>query len=61
MAQDTSLINGASSESLGPYTDGFFALVGGLVLGFYFNWQMSLVCLALTPFLVVGQYVGMEF
>lgn len=38
MAQDTAQINGASAESLGPYTDGFFALFGGLIIGFYFCW-----------------------
>lgn len=61
MASDTSLINGASSESLGPYSDAFFALFGGLVMGFYYCWQMSLICLGLTPFMSLGQYVGMEF
>lgn len=38
MAQDTSLINGASSESLGPYTESLFAVVGGLIIGFVFSW-----------------------
>jgi len=38
MAQDTSLINGAASESLGPYTETIFALGGGLGIGFYFCW-----------------------
>jgi hypothetical protein len=38
MAQDTSLINGASAESLGPYSDGFFSLFGGLAIGFYYSW-----------------------
>lgn len=38
MAQDTALINGAASESLGPYTESFFALGGGLAIGFYFCW-----------------------
>lgn len=38
MASDTSLINGASSESLGPYSDAFFAMFGGLILGFYYSW-----------------------
>jgi len=61
MASDTSLINGASSESLGPYTEGFFALFGGIALGVYFNWQMSLICLGMMPFLTAGQYIGMEF
>lgn len=61
MASDTALINGASSESLGPYSDGFFALFGGLLMGFYYCWQMSLICLGLTPFMTLGQYIGMEF
>jgi len=38
MAQDSSLINGVSTESLGPYTDAFFALFGGLAIGFYWCW-----------------------
>jgi ATP-binding cassette subfamily B (MDR/TAP) protein 1 len=61
MAQDTSIINGASSESLGPYFDGFSALFGGIAMGFYFNWQMSLILLGLTPFMIFAQYIGMEF
>lgn len=61
MAQETSLINGASSESLGPYTEAFFALIGGLVLGFIFCWQQSLVTLGMVPFMVFGNYIGMEF
>lgn len=38
MAADSALINGAASESLGPYVESFFALFGGLALGFYFCW-----------------------
>lgn len=58
MAEDTGLINGASTEMLDPYIDAIFSLFGGLGLGFYFCWQMSLVCLALTPIMTLGQYVG---
>jgi hypothetical protein len=38
MAADAAIINGAASEALGPYTEAFFALVGGLVMGFIFCW-----------------------
>lgn len=38
MAQESAIINGASSESLGPYTEAFFAIVGGVIIGFYFCW-----------------------
>lgn len=30
-------------------------------MGFYFCWQMSLICIGLTPFMTLGQYIGMEF
>lgn len=61
MAEDCGYINGAATESLGPYTDAFFAMVGGLSIGFYFCWQMSLICIGLTPFMAIGQYVGAAF
>lgn len=54
MASDTSLINGASTESLGPYSDAFFAMFGGIIMGFYLCWQMALICLGLTPFMTLG-------
>jgi ATP-binding cassette subfamily B (MDR/TAP) protein 1 len=38
MAQDTSLINGVSSESLGPQVESAFAMLVGVVIGFYFCW-----------------------
>lgn len=58
MAEDTGLINGASTESLDPYIDSLFSLFGGLCLGFYYCWQMSLVCIGLTPLMTIGQFVG---
>ena len=38
MASDTSLVNGVSSESLGPVVEAVFSLTVGLVIGFYFCW-----------------------
>jgi len=61
MASETALINGAASESLGPYTESVFALFGGLAIGFYFCWQESLVTLACIPFIIAGQYLGFQF
>lgn len=54
MAQESAIINGASSESLGPYVEGAFAVIGGLVIGFYFCWQESLVTLGCIPLIVIG-------
>ena len=38
MAADTSLVNGVSSESLGPQIEGAFSMTAGLVIGFYYCW-----------------------
>lgn len=61
MAQDTSIINGVSTESLSPQLEGGLALVTGLVFGFVWCWQMSLVMLACTPILAIGGVLEMEF
>jgi ABC-type multidrug transport system fused ATPase/permease subunit len=61
LASEAALINGASSESLGPYTEAFFALFGGLIIGFYFCWQESLITLGFVPFMICGNMVAMEF
>jgi len=60
MASDTSIINGVSTESLGPYFEGIFALFGGLAIGFVKCWQMSCICLAMTPIMVLGNYLDMK-
>lgn len=38
MAQDTSLVNGVSSESLGPIIEAGFAMMIGCFIGFYYCW-----------------------
>jgi ATP-binding cassette subfamily B (MDR/TAP) protein 1 len=61
MASESALINGVASESLAPNVEALFALVGGLIIGFIFCWQESLITLGCVPFIVVGNFVGMEF
>lgn len=60
MAQDTSIINGVSSESLGPICEASFALLVGIIIAFYFCWQEALICLIISPFMVVGSAIAME-
>jgi len=38
MASDTSLVNGVSSEGLGPQVESMFAMLVGIVIGFYYCW-----------------------
>lgn len=60
LAADSAVINGVASEALGPYTEAFFATVGGIVIGFIFCWQESLITLGCVPFIIIGQVIGME-
>lgn len=60
MAQDTSIINGVSTESLGPSMEGAFALLVGLAVGFWACWQVALVALVVSPVLAVGSAIGMK-
>ena len=61
MAKDTSLVNGVSTESVGPIMEAGCALSAGLILGFAFCWQEAVVCLAVSPVMMIGNYLGMKF
>jgi ABC-type transport system involved in Fe-S cluster assembly fused permease/ATPase subunit len=41
--------------------EAFFAIVVGIAIGFSYNWQISLVCLACVPFMVVGSIMNIKF
>jgi ATP-binding cassette subfamily B (MDR/TAP) protein 1 len=60
MAQDTSVINGVSTESLAPQFEGIFALVIGLLIGFYACWEMALICLVMSPIMAIGNALGIK-
>jgi len=61
MASDTAIINGVGGESLGPQIEAFLSLASGLVIGFYYCWQESLVMLGITPVLAIGSVLEMQF
>jgi len=61
MAKDTSLVNGVSTESVGPVVEGVCAIGAGLAFGFYFCWQESVICLVVSPVMIIGNYLGMQF
>lgn len=54
MATDTTLVNGVSSESLGPQFESGFAMLTGMGIGFYYCWQMSVVMIVTCPFMIIG-------
>lgn len=61
MATETAVINGVSTESIGPQVEGLMALCVGLGLGFWACWQEALVCLIVSPIMVFGNILGMKF
>ena len=38
-----------------------FAVFGGIAIGFYFNWKVSLVCLGCVPFMIIGGAMNAKF
>ena len=38
LSSDTALINGVSSESLGPIVEASFAMITGIAIAFYYSW-----------------------
>jgi len=54
MASDTSLINGVSTESLGPSLESYSSMAIGLIIGFVYCWQESVVCLCVSPIMIVA-------
>jgi ATP-binding cassette subfamily B (MDR/TAP) protein 1 len=60
MASDTAVINGVSSESLGPQVEGSCALLTGMFIGFYYCWQQSVIMVFVAPFMAIGQLVQIK-
>lgn len=54
MAEDTSIVNGVSTESLATILESFFAIIVGVGIGFYYCWQLSCACLILMPFMGIS-------
>jgi hypothetical protein len=56
MSEDSAILNGVGTESIGPALEGGFALLTGIVVGFALCWQEAVVCFLVCPFLVAGNY-----
>ena len=58
LASEAQQLNGASTEGLALILESLFSVCCGIVLGFIFNWRLSLVALALVPFMMSGGYIS---
>ncbi len=61
MASDVQTLNGVSAEGLAASLEAMFGLLSGVVIGFIFNWKISLVCLACVPFMTFANIMNIKF
>ena len=54
LAQEAQKLNGCASEGLATQVQASGSLILALVIGFFFNWETTLVCLGCVPFLILG-------
>lgn len=54
LSEDITNLNGLTTETIGTVVESLFSLLGGIAAAAYYEWRMALVCLALTPFTVMG-------
>ena len=54
LAEDITLLNGLSTETVAIYMEGSMGFIIGIIMAFTFTWKMSLITLALCPFMMLG-------
>ena len=57
MATDTAVVNMAAGQSVGPMLEGFFAIVGGIVLAFVGSWQFALIAVGVISLWIASMTV----
>lgn len=53
-SEDISNLNGLSTEIVGTLAETGFCLIFGISLSAFYEWRMTLVCLAATPLVMLG-------
>ena len=61
LASDVQALNGASTEGSAVIMESTFAMIVGIVIGFCFNWKISLVALGCVPFMIAGGAINSKF
>lgn len=61
MATEAQTVNGVVTGGLASSLQAFFSVITGVVLGFIFNWKVSLVCLGCVPFMILGGIMNAKF
>lgn len=61
LASDASQVKGGVGRQLGMTLQQLVNIVASLTIAFHSNWQLTLVILAYTPFLVLGGFLHMKY
>ena len=61
LASDVGLLHGASTEAIAIFCEAFAAAIWGIVLGFYFCWQLALIALLISPLIMVAGAIAGKF
>jgi ABC-type multidrug transport system fused ATPase/permease subunit len=61
LSSDVQALNGASTEGSAVVMESTFAMIVGIVIGFYYHWKISLVALGCVPFMVLGGAINTKF
>ena len=54
LAEDITEINGLTTETISVYMEALFGLVVGFVISACYSWQLALVCISASPFIIAG-------
>ncbi|CAF2524258.1 unnamed protein product, partial [Rotaria sp. Silwood2] len=57
LATEASAVQGATGVRIGLMLQNFSSLGAGIILGFVFSWQLTLLILAFVPFMVIGGFL----
>jgi ATP-binding cassette subfamily B (MDR/TAP) protein 1 len=60
ISADAAIINGAGGESIGPVVESAFGLFLGIAVGFYYCPLEAIVCLLVSPIMVIGATIDMQ-
>jgi ATP-binding cassette, subfamily B (MDR/TAP), member 1 len=61
MASEAQTINGVVAGGLATSLQCVFSVLAGIVIGFCYNWEISLVCLACVPLMILGGAMNAKF
>jgi ABC-type multidrug transport system fused ATPase/permease subunit len=54
LSEDISALNGLTTEHIVALGESFLNLAIGVIIGLIYDWKISLITIALTPFVIVG-------